>query len=92
MKWRARIKPEDVGIRAVGRRRVPGLRREEVAGLAEISLEWYTKLETAKQVRVSPRVLIRLADVLKLNDKEKLELLWLAMDELAAIPLSAAEL
>ena len=90
MRWRARLKPEDVGLTAVGRRRVPGLRREEVAELAEISLEWYKKLETAKDVRVSPRLLARLAAVLQLSHEEKIELFWLAMDEFAAIPLTIA--
>lgn len=90
--WRARLTPQDVGIAAVGRRRVPGLRREEVADLAEISLEWYKKLETARDVRVSPRLLVRLAAVLRLSDKEKIELFWLAMDEFAAIPFSVAGL
>lgn len=89
--WRARLKPEDIGIVSIGKRRVPGLRRAEVADLAEISVEWYTMLETARHIRVSPRLLDRLAAVLRLNDREKLELFSLAMDEFTFLT-SAAQL
>jgi transcriptional regulator with XRE-family HTH domain len=85
MRWRARLKPEDVGIVSAGKRRVPGLRREEVADLAEISPAWYTMLEKARNIRVSPRVLDRLATALRLSDEEKIELFSLAMDELPVI-------
>ena len=83
---RARLTPDDVGLLSGGRRRVPGLRREEVAELAGISLAWYTQLETARDIRVSPRLLDRLAAVLRLSDDEKIQLFSLAIDELAAIP------
>ena len=42
---RAALKPEDVGLQGAGRRRAPGLRREEVASLATVGLTWYTWLE-----------------------------------------------
>ncbi|HEY8480557.1 MAG TPA: hypothetical protein VIL71_12060 [Spirillospora sp.] len=42
---RARVRPEDVGIETGGRRRVPGLRREEVAMLAGVSIDYYVRLE-----------------------------------------------
>jgi len=83
---RARLRPDDVGLLSGGRRRVPGLRREEVAELAGISLAWYTQLETAREIRVSPRLLDRLATVLRLSDDEKIQLFSLAIDELATIP------
>jgi len=83
---RARLRPEDVGLTPVGRRRVPGLRREEVAELAEISPAWYTLLETARDIRVSPRMLDRLATALRLSDDEKMYLFSLAIDELPTIP------
>lgn len=86
MRWRARLQPEEVGVVSLGRRRVPGLRREEVAELVGISLEWYRKFEMACNVRVSPRLLNRLAAVLQLSDKEKIELFSLAMDELYSVP------
>jgi transcriptional regulator with XRE-family HTH domain len=83
---RGRLKPEDVGLTSTGRRRVPGLRREEVAELAGISLAWYTQLETARDIRVSPRLLDRLARILRLSDDEKILLFSLAIDELATFP------
>jgi len=83
---RARLSPEDVGVASAGRRRVPGLRREEVAELAGISLAWYTQLETARDIRVSPRLVDRLASVLRLSDDDKIRLFSLAIDELPTIP------
>lgn len=79
---RARLTPDEVGLVSSGRRRVPGLRREEVAELAGISLAWYTRLETARDIRVSPRLVDRLAAVLRLSDEDKLQLFALAIDEL----------
>lgn len=84
---RARLTPDDVGITPSGRRRrVRGLRREEVADLAGISLAWYTRLETARDIRVSPRLLDRLATVLGLNGEDKLTLFALAIDEMPTVP------
>jgi Helix-turn-helix domain len=79
---RARLRPEDVGLVSVGRRRVPGLRREEVAELASISPSWYTLLETAHSIRVSPRMLDRLSVALQLNEDEKRHLFSLAIVEM----------
>jgi transcriptional regulator with XRE-family HTH domain len=87
---RARLTPDDVGIAAVGRRRVPGLRREEVAELSGISLAWYTQLETARDIRVSPRLVDRLATVLQLSDDEKAQLFSLAIDEIPTFPRATA--
>jgi transcriptional regulator with XRE-family HTH domain len=83
---RGRLKPQDVGLTSIGRRRVAGLRREEVAELAGISLAWYTRLETARDIRVSPRLLNRLATILRLSDDEKMLLFSLAIDELPTFP------
>lgn len=79
---RSRLRPEDVGLVSIGRRRVPGLRREEVAELARVSSVWYTLLETARDIRVSPQMLDRLATSLRLSDEEKLYLFSLAIHEL----------
>ncbi|HTV93361.1 MAG TPA: helix-turn-helix transcriptional regulator [Verrucomicrobiae bacterium] len=79
---RARLTPQDVGLTSAGRRRVSGLRREEVAELSGMSLEWYTLLETAQDIRVSPRLLDRISNALRLNDQEKLQLFLLAIEEL----------
>jgi transcriptional regulator with XRE-family HTH domain len=83
---RSRLRPEDVGLNSGGRRRVPGLRREEVAELAGVSALWYALLETPRDIRVSPQMLDRLATSLRLSDEEKLYLFSLAIHELPIIP------
>jgi transcriptional regulator with XRE-family HTH domain len=88
---RANVKPDDVGLSSGHRRRVPGLRREEVADLAGISLAWYTRLETAQDIRVSPRLLNRLAAVFHLEDEDKIQLFSLALGELPTIPRASPE-
>ncbi|MFZ0088772.1 MAG: helix-turn-helix transcriptional regulator [Solirubrobacteraceae bacterium] len=65
---RARVKPEDVGLSGVDRRRAPGLRREEVAMLAGISAGYYMRLEQGRDHRPSERVLEGLAYALRLDD------------------------
>ncbi|MDQ3878382.1 MAG: helix-turn-helix transcriptional regulator [Actinomycetota bacterium] len=68
---RARIQPEEAGLPAFGeRRRVPGLRREEVAMLSGISVEYYTRLERGNVGDVSDSVLDGLARALQLNQAE----------------------
>lgn len=91
MEMRARLRPEDVGLVSIGQRRVPGLRREEVATLAEISPAWYTLLETARDIRVSSRMLDRLAAALRLSDDEKIHLFSLAIDEMPTVQRTTPE-
>lgn len=67
---RARLTPEQVGLPNTGRRRVPGLRREEVAVLAGVSPEWYTRLEKGHISGVSEDVLDAVARALRLSDIE----------------------
>lgn len=67
---RARIQPEDVGLQAYGRRRVPGLRREEVAQLAGVSVDYYIRLEQGRGPSVSDAVLDAIARVLRLDETE----------------------
>src|ERR1700744_1188431 len=67
---RARIKPEDVGLPPGGRRRVPGLRREEVAQLAGVSTEYYVQIERGKVAGVSDDVLRAVGTALRLTDDE----------------------
>jgi transcriptional regulator with XRE-family HTH domain len=72
---RARITPEQAGLRAYGgRRRVSGLRREEVALLAGISVEYYTQLERGSVRGVSEDVLEAVARALQLDDVERAHL------------------
>jgi transcriptional regulator with XRE-family HTH domain len=61
------IQPQDVGLPGGGRRRVPGLRREEVAVLAGISIDYYLRLEQGRDQHSSPEVLNALARVLRLD-------------------------
>lgn len=73
---RARVKPEQAGLRDDGRvRRVPGLRRDEVARLAHMSTEYYTRLEQGRAGRPSPEVLDALASALRLDDSERQHLI-----------------
>jgi len=72
---RARLRPEDVGIQTSGRRRVPGLRREEVAMLAGVSLDYYTRLEQGRRnLQPSDQVLDAIARALRLAEAERLYL------------------
>ncbi|MFG2409553.1 helix-turn-helix transcriptional regulator [Streptomyces brevispora] len=75
---RAKITPEQVGLPTSGRRRVPGLRREEVAVLAGVSTEWYTRLEKGHISGVSEDVLSAVAQALELDDAERTYLFDLA--------------
>ncbi|MFI5475443.1 helix-turn-helix transcriptional regulator [Streptomyces cacaoi] len=68
---RERITPADVGLPAGSRRRTPGLRREEVAQLAFISTEYYTRLEQARAPHPSREVLAQIARALRLSDAER---------------------
>jgi transcriptional regulator with XRE-family HTH domain len=75
---RARITPDQVGLAAYGSRRVPGLRREEVAVLAGVSAPYYTRLERGDMNGVSESVLAALARALQLDDAERAHLFDLA--------------
>lgn len=76
---RARLQPEDVGLPQLGRhRRVPGLRREELAQLAGVSVAYYTRLEQGNGRNVSTEVLDAIARALRLSDAERDHLTHLA--------------
>lgn len=76
---RARLSPDDVGLPQYGRtRRVPGLRREELAQLAGVSVAYYTRLEQGNGRNVSTEVLDSIARALRLNDAERAHLRNLA--------------
>jgi transcriptional regulator with XRE-family HTH domain len=78
---RAALLPEDVGLPSGGRRRTPGLRREEVATLAGVGTTWYTWLEQGRDVRASLDVLEALARALRLNPAERGHLVLLGRGE-----------
>ena len=75
---RGRITPEQAGLNSYGSRRVPGLRREEVAVLAGVSVPYYTRLERGDMSGVSDSVLEALARALQLDDAERAHLFDLA--------------
>ncbi|GAA3754914.1 helix-turn-helix transcriptional regulator [Microbacterium kribbense] len=68
---RAALQPEDVGLPAGARRRAPGLRREEVAGLTGMSVDYYTRLEQSRGPQPSEQMLTALARALRLTDDER---------------------
>ncbi|MGW4797529.1 helix-turn-helix domain-containing protein [Nonomuraea sp. NPDC004297] len=75
---RAKLTPGQVGLPTSGRRRVPGLRREEVAVLAGVSTEWYTRLEKGHISGISEEVLDAVAQALRLDQDERTYLFDLA--------------
>ncbi|WP_069173551.1 helix-turn-helix transcriptional regulator [Streptomyces griseus] len=93
---REELRPEDVPVEATsppGRRarRTPGLRREEVAALAQVSVSYYERLEQARAPRPSPQVLVALATALRLTEAERDHLARLAGQVLPAENGGAAE-
>jgi transcriptional regulator with XRE-family HTH domain len=75
---RAKLTPDEVGLTSYGPRRVPGLRREEVAVLAGVSVPYYTPLERGNLSGVSESVLEALARALQLDEAERAHLFDLA--------------
>ncbi|WP_285106589.1 helix-turn-helix transcriptional regulator [Promicromonospora sp. MEB111] len=75
---RGRVTPADVGLPQAGRRRTPGLRREEVAQLAGVGVTWYTWLEQGRAPNPSDQVLDAVARTLRLRPEERRHLMILA--------------
>jgi transcriptional regulator with XRE-family HTH domain len=76
---RAALRPEDVALpQGVNHRRTPGLRREELAHLAGISVSWYTRLEQGKDVQLSAKAVARIAEALQLTAAQRDYVLTLA--------------
>jgi transcriptional regulator with XRE-family HTH domain len=75
---RAKISPEQANLPSYGKRRVPGLRREEVAALAGVSVDYYNRLERGNLAGVSEVILESIANALRLDEAERLHLHRLA--------------
>ena len=75
---RERIRPEELGLRSLRRRRTPGLRREEVAQLAGVGVTWYTWLEQGRDINPSAQVLDAIARTLQFDAHEHAHLFTLA--------------
>ncbi|MFD9700812.1 helix-turn-helix transcriptional regulator [Lentzea sp. NPDC059081] len=85
---RAKVTPEEAGLPSFpGTRRVPGLRREEVAQLAGVSVDYYVRLERGRSVNVSESVLDALARALRLDETERAHLYTVARPTRRARPL-----
>jgi transcriptional regulator with XRE-family HTH domain len=89
---RARVQPEDVGIEISGQRRVPGLRREEVAMLAGVSLDYYARLEQGRDLQPSDQVLDAIGRALRLAEVERAYLHNLVRSSLAVPEPAALEI
>ena len=76
--WRDRLAPAEVGLPAQARRRAPGLRREEVASLAGLSVDYLSRLEQGRAANPSPQVLGALARALRLSRDEEAHLFRVA--------------
>jgi transcriptional regulator with XRE-family HTH domain len=83
---RARLNPADVGLPETRRRRVTGLRREEVAELAGVSSDWYRSFESGRPIRPSAPFLARLAHALRLSPLEQRTLYYLAVADSTGVP------
>jgi transcriptional regulator with XRE-family HTH domain len=70
IRHREKLTPGDVGLSSAGRRRTPGLRREEMAARAGVGLTWYTWFEQGRDIQVSESFLLKVAKALKLDDAE----------------------
>jgi len=88
---RERLSPAQVGLPTAGRRRTPGLRREELAALAGVGISWYTWLEQGRAISASSQVLDSLARALHLEAEERTHLFILARGEIPAAPASSTE-
>lgn len=75
---REQTRPEDIGLPASTRRRTPGLRREEVAVLANVGVSWYTWLEQGRAIGASEEILDSIADALRLSTEDRIHVRRLA--------------
>lgn len=88
---RSRLTPEQFGLPVGPRRKVQGLRREELAQIAGIGLTWYTWLEQGKNIQVSTQVLECLVTVMQLNAEERNHLYKLALGQLPVEQMASIE-
>ncbi|WP_280443785.1 helix-turn-helix transcriptional regulator [Nocardia brasiliensis] len=89
---RDRLSPVQVGLAPGLRRKTPGLRREEVAGLAGVSVTWYTWLEQGRRINVGAQVLDAIAAALRLDGAERAHLYRLAEVPIPATAIRAEAL
>jgi transcriptional regulator with XRE-family HTH domain len=88
---RARLAPEEVGFTRGSRRKTPGLKREEVAQLVGVSIDWYTRLEQGRPMTPSTQILERLVQTLRLDADERTHLFFLTQQQSPPTMLMAPE-
>jgi hypothetical protein len=79
---RSRLAPAEIGLPSTARRRVKGLRRDEVAELIGVTSDWYRFFESGRPVRVSPQFVSRLAKALRLQPRQEMTLFRLSFLEM----------
>lgn len=89
-KRRESLDPQRLGLPRLRHRRTPGLRREEVAQLADVGVTWYTWLEQGRDINASPKTLTAIAAALQCNDVETQHLFYLAGHTLLSVNVAAA--
>ena len=89
---RAQLDPAKLGLPSTTRRQVSGLRRGEIAELIGVTVDWYRSLESGRPVRVSPRVISRLVNALRLGVHDALTLYSLAIPEIYVVASAARTL
>ncbi|MCE0491111.1 helix-turn-helix transcriptional regulator [Pantoea sp. Mb-10] len=89
-KRRESLDPQRLGLPRLRHRRTPGLRREEVAQLADVGVTWYTWLEQGRDINASPKTLTAIAAALQCNDVETQHLFYLAGHALPSVSVAAA--
>lgn len=87
---RENLDPNRLGLPRMRHRRTPGLRREEVAQLADVGVTWYTWLEQGRDINASPKTLTAIAAALQCNDVETQHLFYLAGHVLPSTRVAAA--
>lgn len=87
---RESLDPNRLGLPRMRHRRTPGLRREEVAQLADVGVTWYTWLEQGRDIKASPKTLTAIATALQCNDVETQHLFSLAGHNLPSVRVAAA--
>lgn len=87
---RESLDPNRLGLPRMRHRRTPGLRREEVAQLADVGVTWYTWLEQGRDIKASPKTLTAIASALQCNDVETQHLFSLAGHALPSMRVAAA--
>lgn len=91
-KKRSTLRPEQFGLQLYKRRRVKGLKREEIADLAGVSIDWYVRIEQGQKVNPSVEVLLSLSRVLQLNLEEKRYLFNLSDKKLPMTELNTTDI